>query len=92
MNERNSITKSRATSLSIFTLGWLLIAGCVSDFEFELPDEHPGRPVGSSGPLDAPSPFHLSAPSVEAPPPPSEPTSQPGTTSRPGAVDERDQR
>lgn len=47
--------------------GALVFTGCVSDFQFELPEHHPAQPSSPhSGPLEVPNPFEVNPP-IEAP-------------------------
>jgi len=43
--------------------GALVLTGCVSDFQFDLPEHHPAqRSSPSSGPLEVPNPFEVKPP------------------------------
>ena len=43
------------------------LTGCVSSFEFELPEDHPARPTATpAGPLPIPNPFDVAPPQEPA--------------------------
>lgn len=55
--------KRRHVPAAVALAGAFLLAGCVSNFEFELPEHHPAQPDSpASGPLGAPSPFDVAPP------------------------------